>query len=136
MQIELHASGLTLSDAIREHINRRVLYALSRLQGRIRRVAIHLSDINGPRGGIDKHCNVRVDLVEAPTTIIEESDKDVYVVLDRALARAGRTVSKRVERSHELLRFRQPWYGEGDLAQRQLRDRRRKLHVTRPYESD
>ncbi|GAB4061013.1 HPF/RaiA family ribosome-associated protein [Uliginosibacterium sediminicola] len=107
MQIELHTTDLSLSEAIREYIDRRTGFAFSRVQDRVRRVAIHLSDINGPRGGIDKRCSVQVHLRSAPSVIVEEADADVYVLLDRALARAGRVVTKRIERSHSLQRVRQ-----------------------------
>lgn len=105
MHIDIQSSSIRLGDALRAHARRRALFALSRLSDRILRVVIRLSDVNGPRrGGVDKRCSVHVHLLNSAPAIIEDVAGDCYAVLDRALGRAGRLVSKRVDRGMHVQR--------------------------------
>ncbi len=98
MQIDIQTFRLALSPAHREQIRRRASFALSRLQARIARVEVRLSDINGTRGGVDKQCRVMVTLTHGPAAVVEDLDADLPTLIDRALARAGRVAAKRIER--------------------------------------
>ncbi|MDP5237929.1 HPF/RaiA family ribosome-associated protein [Uliginosibacterium sp. 31-16] len=98
MHIDVQFRGVDVSPALREHAERRARFTLARLGGRIARVSISLVDINGPKGGEDKSCTVQVSLQQPGVVVIEEQGADLYQVLDRSLARAGRTVVRRIER--------------------------------------
>lgn len=98
MHIDVQFRGIDLSPSVREHAERRARFTLARLGGRIARVSISLVDINGPKGGEDKSCTVQVSLQQPGSVVVEELGADLYQVLDRALARAGRTVARRLER--------------------------------------
>ena len=54
MQIEIHAHDFLLTEGLRAHVERRFQFAMSRFQNYVLRVSVRLSDINGPRGGVDK----------------------------------------------------------------------------------
>ena len=64
----------------------------------IQRVTVRLSDINGPRGGEDKRCHIALRLKGLPRLVIEDTEADLYVAIDRAAERAGRTVQRRLAR--------------------------------------
>lgn len=98
MQIDIQTFRLAIAPEHRELIRRRASFALSRLQARIARVEVRLSDINGSRGGVDKQCRVMVTLTNGPAAVVEDLDADLPTLIDRALARAGRVAAKRVER--------------------------------------
>ncbi|GAB2902880.1 hypothetical protein GCM10027046_35180 [Uliginosibacterium flavum] len=98
MQVDIQFRGIDASPAVREHAERRARFTLARLGGRIGRVSISLADVNGPKGGPDKACTVQVSLQQPGSVVIEELGADLYEVLDRGLARAGRTVVRRLER--------------------------------------
>ncbi|MDO6385743.1 MULTISPECIES: HPF/RaiA family ribosome-associated protein [unclassified Uliginosibacterium] len=98
MHIDIQFRGIDVSQALREHAERRVRFTLGRLAGRIARVSISLVDINGPKGGDDKSCTVQISLQQPGSVVVEELGADLYQVLDRSLARAGRTVVRRLER--------------------------------------
>ena len=53
MQIDIQARDFSLTQALRNHIKRRLGFALSAWNNRIQRILVRLSDINGPRGGND-----------------------------------------------------------------------------------
>ncbi len=103
MQIDIQARNFSLTDALRNHAERRLRCVLTCCDQRIQRVAMRLSDINGPRGGADKRCHLQVVLVGLPDVVIEDIEADLYVAIDRAVDRAGRTVVRRIDR-HRTLR--------------------------------
>jgi len=99
MQIEIQAVEFDLTDALREHVQRRLHFALSRFEGRVARVIVRLSDLNGPRGGADKNCRLQIRVHGLPDVIIEDVEADLYVAINRAADRAARTVERQLRRA-------------------------------------
>ncbi len=87
--------GDDVPEAIAERARRRVRFALDRFRGRVRAVRVRITDVNGPRGGIDKQCIVAVRL-QHPTRLmlIEHMAADFGEAVDRAADRAGRSVAR------------------------------------------
>ena len=108
MQIDIQARDFSLTDAIRNHAERRLRFALTRCDDHIRRVVMRLSDINGPRGGADKCCHLQVVLPGLPDVVIEDVEADLYMAIDRAADRASRTVVRKIGRQQALLRHGRP----------------------------
>ena len=104
MQIEIQARDFSLTESLEAHIKRRLLFALGTHEEHIRRVQVRLSDINGPRGGNDKQCHLHVVSGSLPDVIIEDTESDMYVAIDRAADRAGRTVKRRLSRVYNQRR--------------------------------
>ena len=98
MQIDIQAQDFSLTDALRQHTERRLHFALSRTDDQIRRVEVRLSDINGPRGGHDKRCRLRLVMSGMSDLMIEDIDTDLYAAINRATARAGRSLVRRLKR--------------------------------------
>ncbi len=105
MQINIQGRNFSLTDALREHAIKRLRFALSRCSEPIRRVVMQLSDINGPKGGVDKRCHLRLVLDGLPDIIIDDTEADMYVAIDRAADRAGRTLTRRIARARQHGRF-------------------------------
>jgi putative sigma-54 modulation protein len=99
MRIDIHTSKFQLTEALREHIERRVQFAMSWAQDKLPRVNLRLDDINGPKGGIDKSCRIQIPITGGKSVVIEEVQSDLYIAIDRAVERAGRAISRRLERS-------------------------------------
>ncbi len=108
MQIDIQARHFTLTDALRSHAERRIRLALTCCDDHILRVNMRLSDINGPRGGIDKHCHLQVMLAGLPGVVIEDTEADMYVAINRAADRAGRTLIRKINRQQTLLKQGHP----------------------------
>ena len=104
MRIDIQARDFSLTDALRSHAEQRLRFALTCCDDRIQQVTIRLSDINGPRGGADKRCQLRVVLADLPDVMIEDTEVDLYIAIDRATDRAGRTVRRRLERQRDKVR--------------------------------
>ena len=98
MQIDIKTQRFSLTDALRSHTRRRLHYALSGIDDQIQRVVVRLSDVNGPRGGRDKRCRLQLVLAGLPDVIVEDTQADLYVAIDRASDRARRTLLRRLER--------------------------------------
>jgi hypothetical protein len=60
MSVWVRSRGFELTDALRAHAERRLRYALGRFRMRLRSVILRLDDVNGPRGGNDKRCQIVV----------------------------------------------------------------------------
>ena len=71
---------------------RRVRFAMRRLTWLVPRAHVHLADVNGPRGGVDKRCRLELKTANAGTVVITAMARDWHVALDNALARAGRVL--------------------------------------------
>jgi ribosomal subunit interface protein len=104
MQIDIQARQFSLTDALRSHAEWRLRFALTYFDNHIQRVVMRLSDINGPRGGTDKRCHLQVVLKGLPDVVIEDTEDDLYVAIDRATDRAGRTVERRLARQRDRVR--------------------------------
>ena len=87
--------------ALLPRVERRVRTALRRFAAHIRAVRVHLADINGPRGGVDKECTIAIRLA-APRRLllVEDIDSQFAVAADRAADRAGHAVSRVIHASH------------------------------------
>ena len=101
MRITTTARDIELSGSLREYVENRVAFALSRFQDRIRGVVIVLSDVNGPKHGIDKRCLLRIRPQGLSEFTIEEMESDFQSALNRAADRAKRTLARRLQRRGE-----------------------------------
>lgn len=102
MNVQIHASDFTLTDGLREHISWRVAYATTHGRDVISRIVVHLSDINGPRGGVDKRCGVELRLKGLEPLIVEDVQADLYVAIDRAFERIERSMHRRLARRRDF----------------------------------
>jgi putative sigma-54 modulation protein len=108
MQIDIQACNFLLTDALRSHAEQRLRFALTCCSDRIQRVVMQLSDINGPRGGADKCCHLHVVLAGLPDVVVDDIEADLYIAIDRATDRAGRTVVRQIGRQQTLLKQGRP----------------------------
>lgn len=91
MQIIFESSDPEASK-LRTLVERRVRFALKRLAWLTPRVRVHLSDINGPRGGIDKRCQIELQTAGGRPVVVTSLAKDWFSALQSALARAARSL--------------------------------------------
>ena len=108
MRVDIKTNGIDLTDGLREHTERRLEFALDRAHHDISSVTVRLSDINGPRGGFDKRCQIQIPLPHHRGVVIEETDADLYVAIDRAASRAGNTLGRQLSRRRNLALGRMP----------------------------
>jgi ribosomal subunit interface protein len=98
LDIELRSSNLPISEALHEHVARRIDFAIRRFQGHVARVLVRLVDVNGPKGGPDKRCRIIVRLSPVGSVIVEATDADVYVAASQAAIRLDERVARALTR--------------------------------------
>lgn len=102
--MNLDVRGVTYEpdDELREHIGRRVTYALGRFAGRVGGVTVRLFDDNGPRGGRDKRCRITVALLPRGVVRAESVGDDPFALVGLAAKRARIAVGRRLERRRRV----------------------------------
>ena len=96
MQVDIQSRDLTLTNGLRDYLTKRLAYGLTAGDAAIRRVIVRLTGVNGPRVGDDKRCHIEVRLRGIPDVVIEDTQTDLYVAIDRATERAGRALVRRL----------------------------------------
>jgi hypothetical protein len=91
---------------MRELSVERVRFALRRLSGLVPRAKVLFSDVNGPRGGVDKRCQVELSTDAAGTVVIASLASDWRTALNRSLRRATRALTRSLQRQQKPVRGR------------------------------
>ena len=104
MNVQIHASDCTLTEGLREHIAWRVAYATSQGRNEVSRIVVHLFNVNGPRGGVDKCCSVELCLKDMQSLVIEDVQADLNVAIDRAFERVSRSLHRRLAQRRDFAR--------------------------------
>ncbi len=94
MRIEIRSAGFSTTEALREHVWRRLRTALSHRADGVQRVVVRMSDENGPVGGIDKRCRIEAALLGLPLQVVEAVAGDLHSAIDSATKRLGRAVDR------------------------------------------
>ena len=104
MQLDIQTNGFSLTEALKNYTTSRMQFALNRNDSYIMRARIWLADINGPRGGVDKRCQIELKLAGQNNIVIEDIEADLYFAIDRASDRCMRTLGRRIARSRQHIR--------------------------------
>src|SRR2546423_41975 len=91
---------------LRDLTERRVRFVLRRLGWLVPRAEVHLSDVNGGRGGIDKRCQVELKTDGAGSVVVTSVAREWRTALDNALARAARALMRLWRRDADTRRLR------------------------------
>lgn len=104
--IHIRPIGLEIAAEDRESFELRLRLALRCLGRRLQKVNAFFTDLNGPRGGVDKLCRVVVHLKRQPSLVIEDRDSNLTNLMDRLIDRVGQSASRMLER-RRTSRYRQ-----------------------------
>jgi hypothetical protein len=92
---------------LRDLTERRVRFVLRRLGWLVPRAEVQMSDVNGPRGGIDKRCQVELRTDGAGSVVVASVASDWRTALNKALARAVRFLMRALRRGSDSRRLLQ-----------------------------
>jgi putative sigma-54 modulation protein len=101
MKIVVRFLGLPPSEMLREHAERQALFHLSRFGHDLSSLNIRIRDVNGPKGGEDKQCQVFATGPRLGYSTLQELNEDAYQAVDAAIARLARTVARGLDRARD-----------------------------------
>lgn len=105
MQVLLKSRHPHATD-LRDLTERRVRFVLRRMAWLVPRAEVQMSDVNGPRGGVDKRCQVELRTDGAGSVVVTSVASDWRMALDNALARAARFLMRVWRRGSDSRRLR------------------------------
>lgn len=98
MPVHIRATQGDLRPVERDYIRRKLSIKLRKYERSIERISVRLEDVNGPRGGVDQSCRIKVVLRALPSVVFESRDAALSAAVDTALAGAERAVRRTVQR--------------------------------------
>jgi putative sigma-54 modulation protein len=65
-----------------------------------------VSDVNGPKGGVDKLCRILIKSAQLPDIVITEYQPNISTAIDRCIAPARQSLSQKLNRNKQSLKRR------------------------------
>ena len=93
MQIIFDAKP-TEAKSLKDITAERLRFALRRMSQKVQTVHVSLTDVNGPRGGVDKHAQIQLHLDAHGTVIVGATRSNWRAALEAALRRLVAKVVK------------------------------------------
>ena len=90
--------GANLNADTRRYIRQKLSRTLRKFAKSIERITVRVNDVNGPRGGIDKLCRIKIVLRNLPSVLVEARNAFIDHAFRRALAGVERTVRRSLQR--------------------------------------
>jgi len=104
MRIQITTQSMSLPSALRELVHTRLHNALGRLASRIDAAVVSFEDVNGPRGGPDIQCRIRLFLRPRGEVNVSAVAALPSTALSEAAERACRCVKSGTRRRWMLRR--------------------------------
>jgi ribosomal subunit interface protein len=92
MKVRIRERGVSVTERLRVHIDRRLGFALSRFGERITRVTVNFSDGKGARSS-ETLCRIEVTLASRKVQV-EDTNDDAFAAVEHAAGRAARSVAR------------------------------------------
>ena len=130
----VRARGVALDDDQTTRITQKLGAKLSKFASSIERVSVRLADVNGPRGGVDQRCRIKVVLSGLPSVVVEGRDASIDAAIDTAVRATEESVRRVVGRRRmKPLRRRslKSFVDPGVDAAKEGRERSRLVRVRR-----
>ena len=102
MKIDVRFRGLESSESLHDYAVRRVHLHLSRFGPELTAVTVRIGDVNGPKGGLDKRCQIMARGPRLGVTAVEGMSGDAWAAIDVTIERVARTVGRELERARSL----------------------------------
>jgi ribosome-associated translation inhibitor RaiA len=94
----IRVAGVQLNQDDRAYIRQLLGLKLGKYADSIERVTVRVKDVNGPRGGIDQVCRIKIVLAGLPSVLFESRAVSVEAAINDALTGVERAVRRSVQR--------------------------------------
>lgn len=94
----VRVTGIALTDDDHADILRKLGITLGKFFWSVERVTVRARDANGPRGGVDQECTVKVVLSGLPSVFVRRRHAALHIALDEALDAVEQAVRRSVRR--------------------------------------
>jgi ribosome-associated translation inhibitor RaiA len=101
MRLYIRSKNGRLPKELYEYLHARLAFALARFDHRILDITVSLTELNGPKGGVDKQCRLVVRLRPKGKITIEQSGNDFVAAISLAANRASYAVSRTLKRRRD-----------------------------------
>lgn len=101
MNVDVNWSALNFNDTSKDFVSRRLSFLVERFRTIITRVSVRFSDINGPKGGVDKQCVVSVKLWTSGKITVKGEGTEYLPVFQASLERLIRSVRRELAKQRE-----------------------------------
>jgi putative sigma-54 modulation protein len=104
MNVNVQAHHVALPSHAARDLAQRAGAVLERFSSGIARIEMTLKDINGPRGGKDKECVVRAELVDGRYIVVIDRNASMRRSIGNALRRAKLLIASEMRRRRDRVR--------------------------------
>ena len=94
--IEIRSKSSSVDGEVARFAEARIGFALDRLRN-LRRIFLSIEDVNGPKGGSDKHCCLVAEFTFA-TIVVQETQPTWQTAVSRAVHRLARSAARELQR--------------------------------------
>ena len=116
MKIDIRMATNLDSPAQRHFAEHELTRKLGARIDRIGRARIRLNDVNGPRGGVDKLCHLRLEVARGRDVSATGESGDWYEAVAIAVTNARSALDRRLERARERRTWGRPVFDFADEA--------------------
>lgn len=94
------------SGKLLHYIDRRMSFVFAHTRKDIENATITLSDVNGPKGGVDKKCQIVIIPTGMKPIVVSDKQDNLRGAIDRCLFRASQCLHRKLR--HKQMRLRKP----------------------------
>jgi len=89
------------AQGLRDWALTRVGFVLRRMAWRVAQASVQMTDVDGPRHGVDKRCQVAIVAADGPPLVVTATARDWRTALNQALARALEALKRALRRDQQ-----------------------------------
>lgn len=97
MRLDIRQRGIEITEDVRNHVRHRIELALRRFARSVERVRVYLHDVNGPRGGMGKRCQIAVELPRRRRVVVSGLAPDIFTAITGTASRTKFAVRRRIK---------------------------------------
>ena len=100
----IRMSGVELDESARASVRKKLGARLGKFATSIERVSVRVEDANGPRGGVDQLCRIKVVLSGLPSIVVQNQAHTLVAAINGALLSVERAVRRTLQRKRQTPR--------------------------------